>query len=48
MLKTLREESQAISDACTSLKDISMPLQTTIIPEWHIESFTDNLNTMSK
>jgi hypothetical protein len=48
MLGTLREESQAISDACTSLKDISMPLQTTIIPEWHTESFTTKLNTVSK
>lgn len=48
LLETLAEESQSVTDARTTLKDISMLLQTTVIPEWHAETFTTQLDTVAE
>ncbi|GAA0289189.1 DUF7260 family protein [Halobacterium noricense] len=47
-LETIDEEARSIESAWTDLKDIFAALDTTIIPEWHCESFTEQLDAVAQ
>jgi len=47
-LETLDKEVRSIESARTALKDVFATLDTTIIPEWHCESFTEQLDAVAQ
>lgn len=47
-LEMLDEEARSIESAQTALADVFAALDTTIIPEWHCESFTERLDAVAQ
>lgn len=47
-LETLDGEARSLEAARTDLSDVFAALDTTIIPEWHCESFTERLDTVAE
>lgn len=47
-LEIIDGEAQSIEHARSSLTDILSAIDTTIIPDWHCESFTDQLNAVAE
>lgn len=47
-LDTLDDEARSIESARSALAEVFGPLDTTIIPEWHCESFTERLDDVAR
>ncbi|GAA0271183.1 DUF7260 family protein [Halobacterium noricense] len=47
-LATLQREARSLESARTDLEDVFAALDTTIIPDWHCESFTEQLDAVAQ